>query len=169
MPVKLAVDVHYKDEYAIAAGVVFDNWTDRAPRSCHVSFVDDVSEYLPGQFYKRELPCILQLLKEHRLSPEYILIDAYVYLDGYSIPGLGKYLYDALEHQVKIIGVAKNPFKSISPEFEVYRGGSERPLYVTCAGEELSVCKKRVQSMSGCYRYPTLLKRVDQLSKQAHR
>ena len=163
---KLAVDVYYDKDRALVAGMVFDDRADGSQRSSHASFVDHVSEYIPGQFYRRELPCILRLLDEHALAPEYILIDGYVYLDGHSRPGLGKYLYDVLQHKVKIIGIARNPSMSITREYEVYRGRSRRPLYVTCAGEQLSVCKRRVETMSGAHRHPALLKQVDQLSRK---
>ncbi len=139
--------------------MVFDDRADGSQRSSHASFVDHVSEYIPGQFYRRELPCILRLLDEHALAPEYILIDGYVYLDGHSRPGLGKYLYDVLQHKVKIIGIPKNPSMSITREYEVYRGRSRRPLYVTCAGEQLSVCKRRVETMSGAHRLRHCLNR----------
>ena len=45
----------------------------------------------PGQFYKRELPCILELLKQVNPLPNYIVIDGYVYLGGDEKPGLGKH------------------------------------------------------------------------------
>jgi deoxyribonuclease V len=145
--------------------VAFDDWADKAPCASYASSVDNVGAYIPGQFYRRELPCILRLLTEHSLSPEYILIDGYVYLDGFARPGLGRHLYDALQHRVKIIGVAKNPFDSIPDECRLYRGGSKRPLYITCAGEALPVCKQFVASMHGSHRYPDLLKQVDRISR----
>ncbi len=161
----LAVDVHYADQSAVVAGVVFDDWADEAIRASYVSFIDRVSAYEPGQFYKRELPCILRLIKEHDLAPDYILIDGYVYLDAQGRPGLGRYLYDALQQRSIIIGVAKKRFAGMADECAIYRGGSKRPLYVTCAGMQPSLAKKRVESMSGCYRYPALLKCVDRLCR----
>jgi len=161
----LAVDVHYDNNHAVVAGVIFNKWDDGIASSSHVSTVDQVSDYIPGRFYKRELPCIIQLLKEHNLSPEYILIDGYVYLDGNASPGLGSHLYDALQHKVKVIGVAKKPFIGITRKYEVYRGASKKPLYVTCAGIQLANAKTLVTSMHGDHRIPTLLKMVDQLSR----
>ena len=163
----LAVDVHYAGAHAVAAGVVFEDWADDAIRSSHVSFIDRVNAYQPGYFYKRELPCILELIDEHDLAPDCILIDGYVYLDDHGRPGLGRYLYDALQHRVQVIGVAKNRFRGMADDCAVYRGGSKRPLYITCAGMQLSTAKKRVQSMSGPHRLPALLKRVDQICRAA--
>ena len=162
----LAVDVNYRAGEAIVAGVAFDSWTDSESLASYISVVESVNDYEPGSFYRRELPCILKLLSEHHLTPATILIDGYVYLDGSSSPGLGRHLYDALEQKVMIIGVAKKPFKGIAAVHEVYRGNSSRPLYVTCAGIELSVAKQRTKSMHGPYRIPTILRKVDQLSRK---
>ena len=124
-----------------------------------------MGDYIPGQLYKRELPGILKLLSEHNLQPEYIVIDGYVYLDGYAKPGLGKHLYDALHGNVKVIGVAKKRFAGISDAYALYRGGSKQPLYITSAGEALSAAKLHILSMHSIYRIPTMLKKVDQLSR----
>jgi len=165
----LAVDVDYDNNHGFAAGVGFENWTDEFITSSFTSYIEQVSDYIPGQFYKRELPCILKLLTEHNLAPATIVIDGYVYLDGSSSPGLGKYLYDALQYRVKIIGVAKKPFLGVTAEHEIVRGASKRPLYVTCAGEPLNIAKQRVVSMHGVHRIPTVLKKVDQLCRNNHR
>lgn len=161
----LAVDVHYENTTAVVAGIGFARWTDKAPETSYVSTIEQTGGYIPGQFYKRELPCILRLLDEHQLSPTHILIDGYVYLDGHSRPGLGKHLYDALSGKVKIIGVAKNPFKGIPAEYTLYRGSSAKPLYITCAGMMPTEAKSRIAAMHGPYRIPTLLKTVDQLCR----
>ncbi len=161
----LAVDVHYGIHTGWVAGVAFRDWTDTNSSNVYVSKIEQVSYYVPGQFYKRELPGVLKLLREHNLKPEYIVIDGYVYLDGYAKPGLGKHLYDALHGNVKIIGVAKKPFADISEEYTIYRGGSKQPLYITSVGEALAVAKLHILSMHGAHRIPTMLKKADQLSR----
>lgn len=161
----LSVDAHYEREHAVVAGVAFKHWSDNQIIVSYVSSISQVSKYTPGQFYKRELPCILGLLSEHNLSPAIIVIDGYVYLDGRSKPGLGWYLYEALQHEVGIIGVAKNPYTGISGVHEVFRGKSRKPLYVTCIGMELTRAKRLIASMHGKYRIPHLLKLTDQLSR----
>ena len=162
----LAVDVHYENASAVVAGIGFTRWTDQVPATSYVSTIGKAGGYIPGEFYKRELPCILTLLHEHKLSPTCMIIDGYVFLDGHTRPGLGKHLYDALSGQVKIIGVAKNPFKAIASEYELYRGASGKPLYITCAGMKLSEAKSRIAAMHGPYRIPSLLKTVDQLCRK---
>lgn len=161
----LAVDVHYEAGCAVVAGVAFESWTDDEFEASYVSSINQVSNYIPGQFYKRELPCILGLLTEHKLAPAIIVIDGYVYLDGLSKPGLGWYLYDALQRRVKIIGVAKNPFTGITAQHAVFRGKSKKPLYVTCVDMQLPVAKQSIASMHGKYRMPTMLRMADQLSR----
>lgn len=161
----LAVDVTYSDEDAVVAGVLFQDWRDEAPEKELISRYPHPASYQPGEFYKRELPCILQLIKEHSLQPDCIVVDGFVYLDGHDRPGLGKHLFDALGGKVMVIGVAKSSFKGIGTEFELCRGGSLRPLFVTAVGVALDQAKEFILSMQGRYRIPTLLKRADQLSK----
>lgn len=96
----LAVDVNYDQKRARAAGVLFSNWTAAQPYSKFISILDEVKEYIPGEFYKRELPCILKLINEHKLRPQIIIVDGYVYLDGNTKPGLGKYLFDQLNGKI---------------------------------------------------------------------
>ena len=59
----LAIDVDYRDNNtAKAAGIVFENWTDEFPKATITTIISPIADYEPGQFYKRELPCILALL-----------------------------------------------------------------------------------------------------------
>ncbi|MBC8404851.1 MAG: endonuclease V [Planctomycetes bacterium] len=161
----LAVDVHYTDPTALAAGVTFSDWEDSTPLEIYTSQIEDVIDYESGSFYKRELPCILTLLKEHRLDPAIIVVDGFTYLDGVEKPGLGKHLFDALNKQVVIVGVAKRPFKDIDVKFEVHRGESKNPLYVTAEGMELTAAKAAISRMHGDFRIPDLLKKADQVCR----
>jgi deoxyribonuclease V len=161
-----ATDVGYSEEYALAAGVLFDSWQDFTPTNQLKIPIYDIAEYEPGYFYKRELPCLLKLLDELNSLPEYIIVDGYVYLDGIQQAGLGKHLYDAIEGKSLVIGVAKTRFKDISGEFEVFRSNSQRPLYVTAIGISNEAAKSLIEKMHGQYRIPTMLKIVDKLSKQ---
>lgn len=161
----LALDVQYAEDHAMVAGVAFGQWTDEQPLRTFVERLPAAADYEPGRFYQRELPCLLALMRLHQLQPSCVLVDGYVYLDGHAEPGLGKHLFDALEGTVPVIGVAKTSFRAIGPDYQVLRGGSERPLYVTCVGEDLQAARAAVASMHGPYRIPTLLKRVDQLCR----
>lgn len=161
----LATDVQYLDRKGIVAGVLFEDWNSSAPAGEYVSEVDIDAAYIPGQFYKRELPCILALLREHALSANIIIIDGYVFLDENERPGLGKYLYDALDGNAVIVGVAKNVFSGIGGEHMVFRGRSKIPVYITVIGDSLESAKKNVLSMYGEHRIPSLLKKADRLCR----
>ena len=161
----LAIDVDYRDREAFAVGVEFNSWQDERPEHIFSSRLHDVEDYEPGKFYKRELPCILQLLREHSLTPAIILIDGFVFLDGDSKPGLGKHLYDALSGNSAVIGVAKQPYKGIADEYRVYRGKSTMPLYVTAAGISTETAKSHITAMHGQFRIPTQIKLADQMSR----
>ncbi|MGX5203248.1 endonuclease V [Aliikangiella sp. IMCC44632] len=157
----LAVDVDYRDNRAMVAGVCFGSWFDEKPESIVKSQVSEIKEYESGSFYKRELPCILQLIKEHNLQPSLIIVDGFVVLGAESRAGLGMHLYQALNENIPVIGVAKKPFKDTNKESEVFRGKSLKPLLITAVGIKLENAKEKIQSMHGKHRLPTLLKLVD--------
>jgi deoxyribonuclease V len=160
-----AVDVNYLDDKACVAGILFKDWQDLEPIRQITTEIASVAAYEPGQFYKRELPCILEILAQLESLPAIVIVDGYVYLGSAQTPGLGKYLYDALDGKAIAIGVAKNRFADTPAETEVFRGGSQRPLYVTAIGIELAEAKMAIEQMAGAYRIPNLLKLVDKLSK----
>lgn len=162
----LATDVQYVGSIGIVAGVLFNDWEDATPFNEYVSVVDGIENYTPGQFYKRELPCILKLLEEHSLFPNIIIVDGYVFLDGHINPGLGKHLYDALDKKINIVGVAKKAYFSIGCEHKVYRGKSKNPIFVTSIGQKLNLSRENILSMYGEYRISALLKRADQLCRE---
>lgn len=161
----LATDVHYAANHATAAGVAFKNWSDPQPTALYTTQVSPIAAYEPGSFYKRELPCLLALLQDHQLQPSLIVVDGFVFLDEQGRAGLGKHLYDALNQQIPIIGVAKTRFHGIGPAHELCRGNSQSPLFVTSVGIDLTTAKQHTASMHGTFRFPTLLKQVDQLCR----
>lgn len=154
------VDVDYRGGGAVAAALLFRDWTDAAPAKELVARIASVPDYEPGQFYKRELPCLLEVLRGTRA--DVVIIDGYVHLGPERRPGLGAHLAEALE--VAVVGVAKNPFHA-TPATPVTRGASEKPLLVTATGIAEAVAAARVRAMHGPYRIPTLLRRVDQLCR----
>ncbi|MFK7889048.1 MAG: endonuclease V [Gammaproteobacteria bacterium] len=161
----LAVDVQYCANMGFAGGVLFEKWTSQVAQGEVSCGPIEVADYTPGEFYVRELPCILALLKEHELQPHTIVIDGHVYLDGVEEPGLGKRLHDALGGEVWIVGVAKKPFVRTPDNCRVYRGESGNPLYVTST-QDLDVAKSQVESMHGKYRLPEMIKRADQWCRE---
>lgn len=158
----LSVDVQYRDDCGFAAGVLFHDWRSERPVRTVSARVNGIGEYVPGEFYKRELPCILKLLGAVDEHIDCIIIDGFVHLDDEGRPGLGKHLFDAIAGRCPIVGVAKTSFADIGYQYEVLRGDSKRPLYVTSAGCELEDAKRNIAAMHGKHRLPTLLKLVDQ-------
>jgi deoxyinosine 3'endonuclease (endonuclease V) len=157
-------DVHYiENSFASAAAVLFSDYTNSIPNAEYSCHLWNMADYIPGEFYKRELPCIIKLYEQIEVSLEEMIIDGYVMLGDK--PGLGQYLYDSLDHKIPIIGVAKSNFKG-SKGAEVFRGRSQKPLYVTTAGMDLQEACENIKRMHGNYRIPTLLKRVDLLAKE---
>jgi deoxyribonuclease V len=163
---KLAACVHYHGDGALAAAVAFDEWdAPEASRTftSHVAHVDKPSRGKPDL---RELPCLLQLLQEHALKPDVILIDGAVHLDAAETPGLGRSLYDALGGRTAVIGVSTRSMSGMPPQFEVFREEEARPLIVTCVGIDLGAAKVRVRTMHGKRRIPTLLKLAARIARE---
>ena len=162
-----AIDAQYAESSAAVACVCFSDWSATAPESEYTACVHPIAPYTPGEFWRRELPCILQVLAELSELPGVILIDGYVWLDSNGRKGLGAHLHAALDGRSAVVGIAKHFFHGASDAAAVTRGKSERPLYVTSEGLPLDVAAEGVRAMVGQYRLPTLLKRVDQLARQA--
>ena len=161
----LAIDVYYEEKVAISVAVLFD-WEDSLPKEVKIEETSDFGEYVPGEFYKRELPCIQSLMKKIDIKNiELLIVDGHVYTDNKTY-GLGGYTWEALSKKIPIIGVAKRPFYSNKETIkEVYRGESKHPLYISSIGIELDKAAELIQNMKGEYRIPTILKELDKLTK----
>lgn len=163
----LATDVYYKDNYAKTVGVLFD-WDDTVSNQAIVEVLNDVEEYVPGEFYRRELPCILKLLEKTDLTLiDVIVVDGHVYTDNNGQFGLGGKLWEALQGRLPVIGVAKTSFlKNKETVMELRRGKSGKPLYISAIGIELDRAVIFVKQMHGNYRMPDILKKLDGLTKE---
>lgn len=161
------LDVDYRDNGAVAAAVLARDWTDAGPAAEVVAFIPEVAEYVPGEFYRRELPCLLTVLDRCPTAPDAIVVDGYVWL-GPDRPGLGARLHEALAGSVPVVGVGKTAFLSAAAvAMPVPRGGSRQPLWVTAAGIDPAVAAETVRTMHGPHRIPTLLRRADRLARSA--
>jgi deoxyribonuclease V len=163
-----AVDAQYERATGAVACVTFHDWADPVAASEHSTLVHAIDEYMPGEFWRRELPCILAVLRLLPRPPQIVLIDGYVWLDNDGRKGMGAHLFDALHGSTAVVGVAKRPFRG-APAALVHRGGSLRPLHVTAQGLPAAAAEAAILSMHGRHRIPTLLKRVDQVSRQTLR
>jgi deoxyribonuclease V len=160
------LDVHYGENTAIAAGIVARSWSEREPIEERVARVPNTRPYRAGKFFERELPCLVAVLSTLRSPFSAIVIDGYVVLSADNLPGLGDHLYRHLANSIPVIGVAKSPYGDGAFAVPVLRGTSQRPLFVTAAGIEMSAAARLIQDMHGAHRLPTLISRVDRLARR---
>lgn len=158
------IDTYYRHNSSRTALLKFERWSDEfaiSERTYDRLVVE--ATYTPGFFFQRELPCLVDALDSHQ-DIDILVVDGYVELNG-GRPGLGKKLFERLNETIPVVGVAKNKFYGASNAIEVLRAGSSRPLFVSSAGVSVEDAAHCIQNMHGCYRIPTLLKRVDKLSR----
>lgn len=178
----VCIDVDYRASSVVTAALAFEAWESDKASFEVVSCSDEApAEYVPGSFYERELPYVLTGLAglaqaaglaglgESAELPEAalaraVIIDGYVWL-GAGRPGLGAHLYEALGRRIAVVGVAKRRFHGAGDAVPVLRGTSQVPLFVTAVGIDLAEAAEGVRRMHGAHRIPTLLKRVDRLSR----
>jgi deoxyribonuclease V len=160
-----AVDVHYPDSgVARAALVVAPDASFARLDEEHCAWLPTALPYQPGSFYTRELPPIRAVLAMTD-ALDLLVVDGYVDLDPAGRPGLGAHVY--CELGIPVVGVAKTSFRSATHAVPVLRGDSTRPLYVTAAGVEIQWAAAQVSSMSGSFRLPDALRRVDDLARRS--
>jgi deoxyribonuclease V len=161
------LDVHYAETSALAAGVILRDWTSSKALAEAVHAISSVASYQPGEFYRRELPCLLQLITTQREflqnDVRVFIVDGYVHLGADRRDGLGAYLHRAIGNRT-VVGVAKTQFAETTA-VEVRRGGSVAPLYVTAIGMDEATAAENVRRMYGQHRVPAALRRVDRLSR----
>jgi deoxyribonuclease V len=159
-----ATDVQYLPGGGARAALVLASGAAFSPVVAEKTvLVSEVAPYQPGSFYRRELPCLRTVLAGALPHVELLVIDGYVDLDPGGRPGLGARAHE--EFGVPVVGVAKTRFATASHAIPVTRGQAARPLYVTAAGLPLADAAALVQAMSGEYRLPDALRRVDQLAR----
>ena len=151
-----ALDVHYDQRRSVgtAAAVLFANWDDAVPAAEFTEVNENIQPYVPGEFFRRELPCLLALINKIQEPLEAIIVDGYVRLGDK--PGLGQHLFEHLSKKVTVIGVAKSRFHAAQAE-EVFRGESKSPLYVTAIGTDPGEAADCIKRMHGRHRIPTRL------------
>lgn len=159
------VDVDYREDHAMAACVLMKDWPDATASAEHTTRVAPVEPYISGQFYRREMPCLLAVLEPVRDDLSVVVVDGYVWLGDEGRPGLGAHLYEALGRTIPVVGVAKTRFRDAAPVAEVTHGGSGNPLFVSAVGMALETAVEQVRALHGPNRIPTMLKRVDQLCR----
>lgn len=163
-----AFDTYYYEDFAKTVCIAFEDWFSDVEKEIFAEKTKITSDYESGAFYKRELPCILSLLAKIKLHEnDIIIVDGFVTLNNDGKMGLGGYLFEALDQKIPIIGIAKNDFSAPDDKRRtVLRGESKTPLYLTAMGIDVDEIKIKLEKMHGNYRIPTLLKKLDQLTRE---
>src|SRR3984957_17481575 len=152
MPPFAAVDVHYPAAGgARAALVLADDPTFSQVLAQKTAFVAQVAGYVPGQFFRRELPPIRAVLAGVT-GIELLVIDGYADLAPDGKPRLGACVHAELG--VPVVGVAKSFFATATHAIPVIRGHATNPLYVTAAGVPAAEAAELIRQMSGRFRLP---------------
>lgn len=168
----VAFDTYYYGGFSYTVAGVFEHWQSEKVKYFVCSRRTGIdAEYKPGELYKRELPCIMQCLEKINVDNiSSIVVDGFCWVvddKGERVPGLGKRLQDAVlekyEHHISVIGIAKNPYHATIPNCkEVTRGGSAKPLYVTCTEDFFTEhYADEIKLMFGEYRMPEIIKSID--------
>lgn len=163
-----AFDTYYLNDVAKTVCIAFEDWTSDIEKEIFTEKTSIASEYESGAFYKRELPCILSLLSKINLEEsDIIIVDGYVSLNDAGKIGLGGYLYEALNRKFPIVGIAKNEFSATDFQRRtVFRGESKTPLFITAIGIDVDELQNKIEKMHGNFRFPSLLKKLDQLTRE---
>lgn len=164
----LAIDVKYYDKEYKICGVLFHKWEDKEPdKILTLKVHKSPNEYIPGQFYKRELPAIMEFLNHYKLHPNWLIVDGFSLLkdnNGNYKDGLGNYVQHELienNYLTNVIGIAKSNFcKTNEVSYSIYRGNSKNPIYVQGTGYP-----EDIKNMYGSYRIPEMLKICDFYTK----
>lgn len=160
----IILDVDYNRDYPVVGGVFFKSFTDcTTGPTLRAVYTGKLEKYIPGEFFKRELPCLLYTLDEIAKDVEIIVIDGYCNISGK--PALGDRLSEALDGK-PVIGIAKNKFEGNTTEKAVLRGNSKKPVYVSTSNYPLEKAAKLVENMQGIGRLPTLVKQADKVARQ---
>ena len=110
--------------------------------------LNPIALYIPGKFYRRELPCILKVYGRVKEEIDLLLVDGYVFLEN-DRKGLGGHLFEALRGKTPVIGVAKSFYRGCRNYREVYRGKSGRPLFVSSIGVPLPYAAELIKNLKG--------------------
>jgi len=163
-----AFDTHYRENKANTVCIGFEKWEDKTFLWSKSLRTDIKSDYISGAFYKRELPCIIELLGQIDLkTDDIIVIDGFVFLDDQMKPGLGAHLYHEIGETNPIVGVGKSNFATLNKlKRPILRGESQNPLFITAIGLDLDDVANKVKNMFGEYRMPYLLSQLDQMTKK---
>ena len=71
------MDVDYREQGAVASAILFEDFqSDNTLAEVSVK-ITQVADYEPGQFYKRELPCLTTLIDSLAIKPDVFIVDIF--------------------------------------------------------------------------------------------
>lgn len=179
----LLTDVFYEEEVNTAhiAAIAIDNWTSSTIlKTWEIDKSGIDCEYIPGQFFKREMPCLIELWntisEEEKSQITTIIVDGFYDIwDGRH--GLGHHFHDWLienGYDKEVVGIAKSPCRETNKfTLPVYRTEESKKskcrsaLWVNGSNMDNDY-QAKVLSMHGEYRLPTMVKAVDKLSRRIY-
>ncbi len=162
-----AFDSYYFNDKVKTVCVLFPEWEDEEKATVYSKILDQAAPYESGQFYRRELPAILDLLHDlGREKVDLFIVDGFVWLDDNGQPGLGFHLHEQSGKKIPVIGVAKSDFAPLHlNKRTVFRGKTRRPLFITAVGIDLDESAAHIKKMDGKFRMPTILKQLDAITR----
>ncbi|MCW1968987.1 MAG: endonuclease V [Anaerolineae bacterium] len=153
-------DVQYEQKIGYAAGICFQRLQSQSVDFVVTAILQPVAEYKPGEFYQRELPCLIELIKKLETLPKIIFIDGYVWLQNDQL-ALGGRLYEYLDRKVIVIGIAKSFLRIAGENISMYYKSSHRPIYISAAGLSLDDAMQCVKEMPYQGHLPLMMKYAD--------
>lgn len=172
---KIIIDGYYKEQDNL--GKNFGDYLQRLGRDHEpidkISvIINNFDSYIPGEFYKRELPGIIKLLENINLNNfDTIILDSHVWLwnekesPDKPKPGLGAYLYKRIRRKdLNIVGAKSYYCDNNLHSSLCFRGNSKNPLYVDSINLKENY-SEIIKHMYGNYRIPYLIKLADTESK----
>lgn len=157
------LDVHYEEHRSRGACLFTEGFgSDQIVWQTVMEF-PPARSYRPGFFYERELPFLLELLRQipSEFKPTQILIDGYVWT-GPGQAGLGAHLDRETGGVFQIVGVGKTRFVP-APAVEIRRHGTS-PLFVSSTQDPIGAAQL-VLGMPGSARLPNLIRLTDRASR----
>lgn len=164
MFVVIDADYDEKTRKGHVAGIVVQDLLSDKVEKVVTAIVENVEDYIPGQFYRRELKSVEAIINQlDKTQIEAIVIDGYAD-SGTEEHALGTFVYE--EYKIPVIGIGKNKYKRcILENLEVCRGDSQRPLFVSSKGMDNEKSKELVKNMFGEFRLPFLVKYADKMAR----
>ncbi len=158
----VVIDADYNEETrdGHVAGIVARDILAEKEDAVVTAMVHDIADYVPGQFYKRELQSVEAIIDQLKVEDiDLIVVDGYAD-SGTTEHALGTFVFE--KYQIPVIGIGKNKYdRCILTDLEVYRGESKKPLYVTSKGMDNEEAKRLVKNMAGEFRLPYFVKYAD--------